>query len=42
MEIGFTGRFEAENREKEGVFEGKIGVFGVKKGQKWASLFTVW
>jgi len=29
-----------EELAKKGDFEGRIGFFEVKKGQKWASLFT--
>jgi len=35
-----NGVFWVENLVKKGDFEGEIVVFGVKKGQKWASLFT--
>jgi len=36
-----NGVFWVENLVKKGDFEGKIVVFGVKKGQKTASLFTL-
>jgi len=40
MGIGFAERSEAFKSGKKGVFKGKIGIFGAKKGQKRASLFT--
>jgi hypothetical protein len=42
MELGFAWHLRPENLAKKGDFEGKIGFLGVKKGQKWASLFTYW
>jgi len=37
-----NGFLRLTNLAEKGDFEGKIGVFGVKKGQKQGLLFTDW
>jgi|GEM_PF-2496756 len=41
MEIALHSDFGVQNLAKMGVFKAKIRFFGAKKGQKWASLFTL-